>query len=180
MRTTIGFGVGLMFAFCALAALAAPQAPTHKAVPHGAMAHRATAHRATHKAAAHRMAAKGPPACAAISYRPLPAGAGDGEQQAGIYKSRFVTLALRAEVKGGQASDYYVVAGDKRLADAGAVPEAVARCAAVKKLPPPKSALAPCAGERFRVLVAHSGKERLAALYALDGNTWRFCNAGTF
>jgi hypothetical protein len=175
MRTTIGFGIGLAFACCALTALAAPKAPTHKAV-----AHRAMAHRTVHKAAAHRTAAKGPPTCAAISYRPLPAGAGDGEQQAGIYKSRFVTLVLRAEVKGGQASDYYVVAGDKRLADAGTVPEAVAHCAAAKKLPPPRSALTPCTGEGFRVLVAHSGRERLAALYARDGNSWHFCNAGAF
>ncbi|HJU20263.1 MAG TPA: hypothetical protein VJ770_27740 [Stellaceae bacterium] len=174
MRTTIGFGVGLAFAFCALAALAAPKAPMHKAV------HK-TAHRAAmHKAAVHRTP-KGPPSCAAISYRALPTGASDGEQQAGLYKSRFVKLELRAAVKGGQASDYYVTAGDKRLASAaGALPESVAHCAAAKKLPPPSAALSPCTGERFRVLVAHSGKERLAALYALDGNSWRFCNAGAF
>jgi hypothetical protein len=172
MRTTIGLGIGLAFAGLALPALAAPKAPLHKVAAHRAMAH---------TAAAHRMAVKGRPSCAAISYRALPSGAGNGEQQAGIYKSRFAKLELRAEVKGGQASDYYVVAGDKRLtADSGAVPEALAHCIAAKKLPPPANALSACTGERFRVLVAHSGKERLAALYALDGNTWRFCNAGSF
>jgi hypothetical protein len=171
MRTTIGFGVGVAFVLCALAAVAAPKAAVHKA----------TAHRTVHRAAAHRIAAQGPPSCAAISYRALPAGASDGEQQAGIYKSRFVTLVLRAEVKGGQASDYYVVAGGKRIAAlSGALPETVARCAAAKQLPPPDNALSPCTGERFRVLVAHSGKERIAALYALDGSAWRFCNAGSF
>jgi hypothetical protein len=165
MRITIGFGIGLAFAFCALAAGA--KAPRHE--------------RIVHKAAAHRTAAKGPPACAAISYRALPAGAGDGEQQAGLYKSRFVTLVLRATVKGGQASDYYVVANGKRLAAAsGPLPRAVAQCAAAKKLPAPDNALSPCTGEHFRVLIAHSGKERLAALYAMTGGSWHFCNAGAF
>jgi hypothetical protein len=171
MRTTFGFGIGLACAFYALAAVAAPKAPTHKAV-----AHRAGAHKV-----AHRMAAKGPPACAAISYRPLPSSTANGDQQAGIYRSRFVKLELHAEVKDGQASDYYVVAGTKRLAsDSGTPPEAIAHCAAAKKLPAPGNALSPCTGERFRVLVAHSSKERVAALYALDGSTWRFCNAGSF
>ena len=177
MRITIGFGIGLAFAFCALAAVAAPKAPMHKAPRHEKLAHKAAAH---HRAA-HRVAAKGPPSCAAISYRALPSGASDGEQQAGLYKSRFVTLVLRATVKGGQASDYYVVANGKRLvAASGALPQAVAQCAAAKKLPAPGNALSPCTGEHFRVLVAHSGKERLAALYAMDGGTWHFCNAGSF
>jgi len=30
------------------------------------------------------------------------------------------------------------------------------------------------------VIVAHSGNERVAMLYGLDGNTWRFCTAGAF
>jgi hypothetical protein len=177
----IGFGIGLAVACLALAAHAAPKPPLHKAVAHKMTPHKAAHRIAAHRAAAHRTAAKEPPSCAAISYRSLPSGAGDGEQQAGIYRSRFVTLALRAEVKGGQAANYYVVAGHKPLTgDAGTVPQALAQCAAAKKLPPPGDALSPCTGERFRVLVAHAGKERLAALYALDGNTWRFCNAGSF
>ena len=181
MRTTIGFGIGLAVACLALAVHAAPKPPLREAVAHKMTAHKAAHRIEAHRAAAHRTAAKGPPSCAAISYRSLPAGAGDGEQQAGIYKSRFVTLTLRAEVKGGQASNYHIMAGDKRLtSDAGTVPQALAHCAAAKKLPPPGNALSACTGERFRVLVAHSGKERLAALYALDGNTWHFCSAGAF
>jgi hypothetical protein len=178
MKITIGFGIGLAFAFCALAAGTAPRAATHKAPRHEKLIHKAAAHHG----AARRVAAKGgPPACAAISYRALPSGASDGEQQAGFYKSRFVALALRATVKGGQASEYYVVANGKRLAAAsGALPQALAQCAAAKKLPAPGTALSPCTGEGFRVLIAHAGKERLAALYAMAGGTWHFCNAGSF
>ena len=176
MRSTIGFGIGLALAFCVLATGAAPRAATHKAVPH-----QRVTHRVEHRTVAHRVAAKGPPSCAAIAYRALPAGASDGEQQAGLYRSRFVTLVLRATVKGGQASNYYVVANGKRLATAsGALPRAVAHCAAVKRLPAPGTSLSSCTGEHFRVLVAHSGKERLAALYAMEGSTWHFCNAGSF
>ena len=174
MRTTIGFGIGLAFAFCALSALAAPP---HKAPRHEKAIHKTAAH---HRAA-HRTTAKGPPSCAAISYRALPSGASDGEQQAGLYKSRFVTLILRATVKGGQASDYYVVANGKRVtAASGALPQIVAQCAAAKKLPAPGTASSACTGQHFRVLIAHSGKERLAALYAMDGGTWHFCDAGSF
>src|ERR1700750_1696915 len=57
-------------------------------------------------------ATKGPgkaaPACSAISFRPLPPGMPDGEQQAGMYKSRNGRLELRAEVKQGNPSDYYL------------------------------------------------------------------------
>lgn len=187
MRTIIGSGTGLAFAFCALAALAAPTAPTHKTAVHGATVHGAPVHRAPARKAAHRTAArraagrKGPPSCAAISYRALPAGAANGEQQAGLYKSRFATLVLRATVKGGQAADYFVEANGKRLSPAsGTAPPALAQCAAAKKLPAPGNGVSPCTGERFRVLVAHSGNARLAALYALQGGTWRFCNAGSF
>ncbi|MGH7039312.1 MAG: hypothetical protein ACREFK_18010 [Stellaceae bacterium] len=173
MRTTIGFGIGLAFAFCALSALAAP---AHKAPRHEGIAHRAVHHKV-----AHRTAAKGPPSCAAISYRALPSGASDGEQQAGLYKSRFVTLILRATIKGGQPSDYYVVANGKRVAtSSGVLPQTVAQCATAKKLPAPGAAQSACTGQHFRVLIAHSGKERLAALYAMDGGTWHFCNAGSF
>ncbi|HEX9534502.1 MAG TPA: hypothetical protein VF924_03465, partial [Stellaceae bacterium] len=53
-------------------------------------------------------ATKAAPACSAISFRPLPPGMPDGEQQAGMYKSRHGRLELRAEVKQGNPSDYYV------------------------------------------------------------------------
>jgi hypothetical protein len=152
MRIAIGLTAVLLSAATALTAQAAAKAPQ-----------------------------KGPPACAAISFRPLPAGMSDGEQTAGLYKSRFGSLELHAEVKGGEPADYFVVANGKRLAAApAAVPEAVAACAAAKKLPKPGPAATPCAGQRFRVVIAHAGKDRVAALYGLDGGNWRFCSLGSF
>jgi len=105
----------------------------------------------------------------------------DGEQQAGIYKSRHARLALHAQVKQGEPVDYFVLAGGKRLAAGPAsLPEAATSCAAAKKMPAPGAPASSCTGERFTLVIAHTGNERLAMLYGLDGSTWRFCSSGTF
>ena len=153
MRRTLAVGVGLALSLHAVAAAAANKPPAQKA----------------------------PPACAAITFRPLPSGMTDGEQQAGMYKSRHAQLALYAEVKQGEPVDYFVVAGGKRLAAGPAsLPEAAASCAAAKKMPTPGTPASSCTGQRFTVVVAHAGNERLAMLYTLDGSAWRFCTAGSF
>ena len=124
---------------------------------------------------------KGAPACGALRFRPLPSGMSDGEQEAGMYRSRFARLELRAEVKQGEPVDYFVTSGGKRLAAAPtSLPEAVASCAANKKMPAPGAPASPCNGQGFTVVIAHSGDQRLALLYARDGSGWRFCSAGSF
>ena len=45
--------------------------------------------------------AKEPPSCAAIKFRAVPSGMTDGEQDAGLYKSRFGRIELKATVKTG-------------------------------------------------------------------------------
>ena len=153
MRRTLAVGVGLALSLPAVAAAAANKPPAQKA----------------------------PPACAAITFRPLPSGMTDGEQQAGMYKSRHARLALHAQVKQGEPVDYFVIVGGKRLAAGPAsLPEAAASCAAAKKMPAPGTPASSCTGQRFTVVVAHAGNERLAMLYALDGSAWRFCTAGSF
>jgi hypothetical protein len=153
MTSTLAVGIGLALGFALLTAGAAAKSPPPKAAP----------------------------ACAAIAFRPVPSGMSDGEQQAGIYKSRHARLELRAVVKQGEPVDYFVVVGGKRLAAAPAsLPETAASCAAAKKMPAPGTSASPCTGQRFTVVVAHAGNERLALLYGLDGATWRFCSAGTF
>jgi hypothetical protein len=121
------------------------------------------------------------PACSAINFRPLPPGMPDGEQQAGMYKSRNGRLELRAEVKQGTPSDYYVTSAGKRVATAGSnLPEAAVNCAAAKKMPKPETPASSCTGQRFRVVIAHTGDQRVALLYGQDGGNWHFCSAGTF
>src|SRR5947209_14306406 len=131
--------------------------------------------------AATRAPGKAAPACSAISFRPLPPGMPDGEQEAGIYKSRNGRLELRAEVKQGNPSDYYVTSAGKRVAAAASnLPEAAVTCAAAKKMPKPETPASSCTGQRFRVVVAHAGDQRVAPLYSQDGGSWHFCSAGTF
>src|SRR5215472_7243514 len=152
MRTMTSLGVGVTVALAAFAAVAAAKGP-----------------------------GKPPPACSAITFRPLAAGMTDGDHEAGMYKSRFGRLELYGEVKQGNAVDYYVLAGGKRVAAAsGNLPEAAVSCAAAKKMPKPEAPASPCAGQRFRVLIAHAGDQRLALLYSNDGTSWHFCSAGTF
>jgi hypothetical protein len=153
MQRTIMGAIGLAFALAAFPAEAATKAPGGAA-----------------------------PACSAISFRPLPPGMPDGEQQAGMYKSRHGRLELRAEVKQGNPSDYYVTSAGKRIAAAASsLPEAAVTCAAAKKMPKPEtSASSSCTGQRFRVVVAHTGDQRMALLYGQDGGSWHFCSAGTF
>src|SRR5689334_6042589 len=95
-------------------------------------------------------AAKEPPSCAAIRFRPLTSGMQDGEQDAGLYKSRFGKLEVRATVKGGEAQDYYVVANGKKLTPvSGGLPKSAASCAQQKKMPTPASqaAASSCTGD---------------------------------
>src|ERR1700730_18730471 len=67
---------------------------------------------------------KGPPACAKILFRPLPPGQNDGEQEAGIYTSRFSHLELKGTVKSGEAQDYYLTTHNKKLTPLTAIPAA--------------------------------------------------------
>ena len=152
MQTMIMVGIGLALALAGFPAEAATKAP-----------------------------GKAAPACSAINFRSLPAGMPDGEQQAGMYKSRHGRLELRAEVKQGNPVDYYVTSAGKRLAAApSSLPEAAASCASAKKMPKPEPPVSPCTGQRFTVIVAHAADQRLALLYGQDGGGWHFCSAGTF
>jgi hypothetical protein len=121
---------------------------------------------------------KGPPACAKILFRPLPSGQNDGEQEAGIYTSRFSHLELKGVVKSGEAQDYYLTARNKKLAPLTSVPAAAANCAKEKKMPAPAKTAENCTGQRLAAVIAHSGKDKVALLYALRGKDWQYCSAG--
>lgn len=124
---------------------------------------------------------KRPPACAAVNFRPVSGSPNDGTMDAGMYKSRFGRIVLRAEISGNQAKNYYVeVNGQRPPALSGAVPAAANGCLNSKhvKTPAPSAGDA-CTGERFRVVVATLPKQKLIMLYGLQGDTWKQCSAGT-
>jgi hypothetical protein len=152
MSGRIAVGIGLALVWAAFPATAATKAP-----------------------------GKAAPACAAIRFRPLPQGMADGDQEAGMYRSRNGRLELRGEVKQGTPVNYYVTTGGKRIAAAPAsLPEVAASCAAAKKMPKPETPASTCTGQRFTVVVAHAGEQRFALLYGEDSGNWRFCSAGSF
>lgn len=131
---------------------------------------------ATRAAAA---AEKAPPSCAALAFRPVPSGLTDGDQDAGTYKSRFGQIVVKATVETGEPQNYFIeVDGKKPAPVADALPASVASCAAAKKLSAPGPVAARCTGERFKVLIDHSSKQRYILLYARKNEAWQLCSAG--
>jgi hypothetical protein len=124
-------------------------------------------------------AEKEPPTCAAITFRPVPSGLGDGEQNAGLYKSRFGRIEVVATVKNGEAQTYYVeVNGKPPPALTGAAPKSVETCAKAKRLGAIGTSPDRCIGDRLAVLIDHIADKRYVLLYAHRGGEWHFCSAG--
>ena len=124
-------------------------------------------------------AGKEPPACAAITFRPVPSGLTDGEQNAGLYKSRFGRIEVMATVKTGEPADYYVNVNGKPPAKlSGALPESVAACAKAKRLGSVGNPPEHCLGDKLAVLIEHTGEQRYVLLYAHRASAWHFCSAG--
>ena len=123
---------------------------------------------------------KGPPACAAIDFRPVAQGMNDGEQESGMYKSRFGRIEMMATVKGGTPTDYQVVVNGKPLKALNTLPQAAIDCAATKKIPATARSAAPCGdAAKLRVVVTSSGADKILATYGLKGKAWNLCKMGT-
>jgi hypothetical protein len=122
---------------------------------------------------------KSPPTCSQISFRALVPGAPDGEQDAGLYKSRFGKVEVKANVKGGEAQDYFMTINGKRPeAFAGPLPKHVDSCLKSKSVVlPVKSQAGACTGSRFRVVVDRSAAPNLAMFFGLKGGEWHLCSA---
>lgn len=125
-----------------------------------------------------------PPACSAIAFRPIAAGLTDGVQNAGLYKSRFGRIEVKANVKGGAAESYFVEINGKPPKEIAGkdLPKSVADCATLKRLAVPGNPETPCVGDRLTVLTSHVGETRYYLLFGHEGHgagSWRFCSAGT-
>jgi hypothetical protein len=120
-----------------------------------------------------------PPNCSAIAFRPMLARTSDGEQDAGLYKSRFGRIEVKATVKEGAPQNYFVEINGKPLRSAGELPGVIAVCAKAKRLPPPGAPDPACTGDQLQVLNVHSGDDRYVLLYVHRGGAWHFCSAGT-
>jgi hypothetical protein len=119
-----------------------------------------------------------PPNCSAIAFRPILARSGDGEQDAGLYKSRYGRIEVKATVKDGTTRNYFVEINGKPLAAARDLPSTIALCAKAKRLPAPGAPDPACVGDQLQVLNVHSGDDRYVLLYAHRAGAWHFCSAG--
>jgi hypothetical protein len=119
-----------------------------------------------------------PPNCSAIAFRPILARSGDGDQDAGLYKSRYGRIEVKATVKDGATQNYFVEINGKPLAKATDLPSAIVLCAKAKRLPPPGAPDPACTGDQLQVLNVHNGDDRYVLLYAHRAGAWHFCSAG--
>lgn len=87
---------------------------------------------------------------------------------------------MLARVKGGQAT-YHLLVNNKPVKPlAGDVPKSSYGCLNSKHVKtPPQPIGGACTGSRFRVVVDSSTKQKLFMLYALQGDDWKLCEAGT-
>lgn len=124
-------------------------------------------------------AARRPPSCAAIAFRPILSHSGDGQQDAGLYKSRFGRIEVKAVVKNGVVQRYFVEINGKPLMRVkGALPPSLSVCAKAKRLTPPTPSRTECIGDQLTVLIDHSGDTRYVLLYVHHAGSWRFCSIG--
>ncbi|MBP2233347.1 hypothetical protein J2847_006684 [Azospirillum agricola] len=125
--------------------------------------------------------AKEPPACAAISFRAIVPGGPDGEQDAGLYKSRFGKIEIKADVKGGEGTNYVMVLNGKRIEGPANPPKLSESCLKSKHvaLPFARQPAGSCTGSRFRVVIDRSGGKAVAAFFGLKGDDWAYCSATT-
>jgi hypothetical protein len=125
------------------------------------------------------VSAKEPPNCAAIAFRPVLSRTDNGLQDAGLYKSRFGRIELKAEVKNGVAERYFVQINGKALAAAPSpFPPTLTTCAQAKRLALPITPEPVCTGDQLTVLIDHSSDVRYVLLYVHRAGVWRFCSAG--
>ncbi len=121
---------------------------------------------------------KQPPSCAAITFRPIAPGMPDGQQDAGLYRSRFGLIEVKGMVKGGLATSYFVMFNNKKLDDAANPPASVASCASSKHLPAPGKAADSCTPDKFQLIVNHTGDKRYFVLYGRQSGKWQVCSSG--
>lgn len=122
--------------------------------------------------------ANSPPDCSAIAFRPMLAHTNDGDQDVGLYKSRFGRIEVKASVKDGTPQNYFVEIDGKPLQPAGTLPPVVSVCAKAKRLPAPAAANPACTGDQLQVLNVHNGDNRFVLLYTHHAGAWHFCSAG--
>ncbi|MDR3516402.1 MAG: hypothetical protein P4M00_11330 [Azospirillaceae bacterium] len=120
---------------------------------------------------------KQPPTCAAISFRPLASGMADGDYDAGLYQSRFARITLKGTVKGGTATNYFLTLNGKQPETLKDLPKTASGCLASKHvvLPAKTQPAGACTGDRFRVVIFNTGKEKVTALFGLHGAAWDLC-----
>lgn len=123
---------------------------------------------------------KKPPACAAVSFHPFGGPLTTQPVTAGHYRSRFGSIDLLGVEENGQPNYHLQVNNQPLVALKGEVPRSAYSCLKAKHIKtPPQPMGGACVGSRFRVAIESSSKTKLVMLYALKGDDWMLCEAGS-
>ena len=126
------------------------------------------------------VAAKHPPACAAVSFHPFAGPLTAQPVTSGHYKSRFGSIDLMGAEENGQPNYRVTVNGKPLTPLKGEIPKSAYACLNAKHIKtPPQPIQGSCDGSRFRVAIHSSGPHKLVMLFALKGDDWMLCEAGT-
>lgn len=123
--------------------------------------------------------AKEPAACQAISFRPIPAGAPDGVQDAGLKPTKSGRVEIKADVQGGVAKNYFMALKGTKVEAEAKGPKVSDGCLKSKHVAVPYKTQAPgaCTGERFRVVIENQGGKKVAQFFGLHGSAWEHCSS---
>ena len=125
-------------------------------------------------------AQKAPPSCAAVSFHPFAGPLNASPVTAGHYRSRFGSIDLLGTAENGQPQYRVVVNGKPLVALKGEIPRTAYPCLTAKHVKtPPQSIGGACVGSRFRVAIDSTSTRKLVMLYALKGDDWKLCDAGS-
>ncbi len=123
---------------------------------------------------------KHPPACAAVSFHPFAGPLTAQPVAAGHYRSRFGSIDLMGAEENGQPNYRVTVNGKPLTPLKGEIPKSAYSCLKAKHIKtPPQPIQGSCDGSRFRVAIHSSGPHKLVMLFALKGDDWMLCQAGT-
>ena len=126
--------------------------------------------------------AKEPAACQAISFRPVPSGAPDGVQDAGLKPTKSGRIEIKADVQGGAAKNYFMTLKGNKVDGGDKGPKVSDGCLKAKHvaLPYKTQPAGACTGERFRVVIEAQGAKKVAQFFGLHGSAWEHCSSATF
>lgn len=118
--------------------------------------------------------------CSAVSFKPFAGPMTTEPVTSGHYKFKFGSFDLMGANENGQPNYHARVNGKPLTPIKGDIPKSAYACLNSHHIKtPPQPINGPCNGPRFRIAVEKTAHAPLLMLFALKGDDWLLCEAGT-